>query len=276
MRAKFIQYLCYSNVWIALGAASFSLLFFFLKSIPTDWKFISFIFCSTLLTYTYQRYQKLIDNERVKGERMDWMKENLKLVKFILLIALIGTVFFTFFLSFKSIGILAFLGLISFLYAYKLKSPVGKRTNLRDIPSLKIILIGFVWAGSSVLLIDNEFDQIDLNSVLSFIGATLFIIGITIPFDIRDLYVDEASKKTIPQLIGYPPSILVAVIVILLSAYFIHLGTGFNFWILFGASGAVSFIILPSKPQKQELFYSFSIDGILLLYPGLIYLLNSL
>lgn len=276
MKTKFLQHLCYSNVWIALGASTLSLLYFYLKHLTVDWLLVIFIFFSTLLTYTYQRYQKLIDNERVSGDRMDWMKGNQTTVKFILISSLIGTISFSVFLEFQTLILLSVLGAISFLYAYKIKLASLSKSNLRDIPGIKILLIGVVWAASTVLLIDSQVGQLDKFSVLSFVGVTLFIIGITIPFDIRDLHVDESSKKTIPQLIGYQPSILIAVLFILLSAYFIHLGTGFNLWILLFASGIVSFSILPSRPSKNELYFSFVIDGILIVYPGLIYLLNNL
>lgn len=276
MKTKFLQHLCYSNVWIALGASTLSMLYFYLKHLSIDWLLVIFIFFSTLLTYTYQRFQKLIDNERVIGERMGWMKGNRTFVKFILISSLIGTISFSVFLEFQTIILLSILGAISFLYAYKIKLASQSKSNLRDIPGIKILLIGTVWAASNVLLIDAQAGQLDKFSVLSFVGVTLFIIGITIPFDIRDLHVDESSKKTIPQLIGYQPSILIAVLFILLSAYFIHLGTGFNLWMLLFASGIVSFLILPSRPRKEELYFSFVIDGILIVYPGLIYLLNSL
>ncbi len=276
MKTKFLQHLCYSNVWIALGASTLSLLYFYLKNLSIDWILLSFIFFSTLLTYTYQRFQKLIDNERISGERMDWMKNNRTIVKFILIISLIGTIIFSLFLEFQTLILLSILGVISFLYAYKIKLAEKSKSNLRDIPGIKILLIGIVWAASTVLLIDSQENQLNIFSLLSFVGVTLFIIGITIPFDIRDLYLDESSKKTIPQLIGYQPSILIAVLLILLSAYFIYLGTGFNLWNLLFASGIVSFSILPSRPRKQELYFSFVIDGILIVYPSLIYLLNNL
>lgn len=276
MKTKFLQHLCYSNVWIALGASTLSMLYFYLKHLSIDWLLVIFIFFSTLLTYTYQRFQKLIDNERVIGDRMDWMKGNQTTVKFILISSLIGTISFSVFLEFQTLILLSVLGAISFLYAYKIKLANTSKSNLRDIPGIKILLIGIVWAASTVLLIDSQVDQINKFSVLSLAGVCLFIIGITIPFDIRDLHVDESSKKTIPQLIGYQPSILISVLLILLSAYFIYLGTGFNLWILLFASGIVSFSILPSRPSKNELYFSFVIDGILIIYPGLIYLLNNL
>lgn len=276
MKTKFIQHLCYSNVWISLGAAAFSFLYFYLNGLPPNWTFLSFIFFATLITYTYQRYQKLIDQDRTSGDRMEWMKAHPIIVKAILGISFIACATLVFSLSFSSILLLLLLAVLSFLYAYKFNPYGGTKTNLRDVPGLKIILIGVVWAGSSVLLIDIEFGKLNINSIFSFIGMTLFIIGITIPFDIRDLHLDESSKKTIPQLIGYQPSILLAVVLLLSSSIFIYLGTGFNFWILLCASGLISFSIIPSSPRKSDLFYSFNIDGTLIVYPMIIYLLNNL
>ena len=176
------------------------------------------------------KFQKLIDHERISGDRMVWMQAHLGLVRILLVTSIVSTLFFAFFLSIQSLILLSILGSLAFFYAFKIKMGRDKKKNLRDISGLKIVLIGLVWSATSVLLNDLEYGNIDGHSLLSFLGMMCFIVGITIPFDIRDLIVDEPSKKTIPQLIGYRPSVFIAVLLILVSSYLIHLGTAFNFW----------------------------------------------
>jgi hypothetical protein len=91
-------------------------------------------------------------------------------------------------------------GIISFFYVLHVPGLKGK--NLRDIPGIKIYIIALVWVLITVIvpyLIDTN---LNFQKTLILFGAeVLFMISITIPFDIRDINLDEKSKKTIPQLI---------------------------------------------------------------------------
>ena len=74
---------------------------------------------------------------------------------------------------------------------------------LRKIPFLKILLISFSWAFSTVALIyfENNLD-FNQNDKLSVISRIFFILGITIPFDIRDIKYDHLKINTIPLVFG--------------------------------------------------------------------------
>lgn len=257
---NFIQFIVYSNLWISCGAVSFTLLFYSLIEEPAALNVSGFIFFSTLLTYTYQRFEKLRKNERTSGPRMDWMIRNKKLVYLLLIIGIIGSVTFGLTLSFKSILYLLFFGLISFLYVFKIAN-----YNLRDLPGLKIILIGFVWAGSCFLIPYFEHSySTSVNILYPFIAATLYIIAITIPFDIRDLEVDEESKYTIPQIMGDSPSRIFAILLLGVSAYFFYITNqdmNIGFW--FGIGSSALLIILANK-NRNELYFSLGMDGLLI------------
>jgi len=91
-------------------------------------------------------------------------------------------------------------GIISILYTV----PVfGKSKRLRDFSFVKIFLIAIVW--SFVCGTIPMYEQgMKLPSIITyFLELVFFFIAITIPFDIRDYYVDGANKvDTIPTLIG--------------------------------------------------------------------------
>src|SRR5690606_39484239 len=92
------------------------------------------------------------------------------------------------------------MGFVSFFYSIPLSG-----LGLRTIPFLKLFLIAFVWAGSSIgllLVVHHSLIQYQL----LFFSVFFFVIGITIPFDIRDKSTDESGLKTIPQVIGILPS----------------------------------------------------------------------
>ena len=78
---------------------------------------------------------------------------------------------------------------------------------------IKIFLIAFVWSATSVILpyteslyYKNHPDQTRL-VILMFLTQFIFILFITLPFDINDAETDKASNvKTIPAVLGIKPS----------------------------------------------------------------------
>lgn len=86
------------------------------------------------------------------------------------------------------------------------------KVSLRNVPLLKIFLIAFAWA-YTVLWIGNEWDA---NDFTAFILIYLFIIGITIPFDICDMHTDAII--TLPKWLGIRTSKGISCICLSLSA----------------------------------------------------------
>ena len=269
-----IKALVYTNLWISGGALCFTWFFYLLIGAEPDIYVLGFIFFSTLVTYTFQRFLKLAYKEKIQGPRMDWMVVNQKLVKFILFTGTLGTLFFALYLTLSSLLLLGILGAISFLYAYKFNA-FSRKTNLRDVPGIKIFLIGTVWATSCAIIPAIELDVFNTKIVLVCFGFLSYIIGITIPFDIRDLDYDEINKKTIPQLVGAPFSKLIAVLLIGLGYWLMKFPEVIE-WQL--AVGLLLSILLVSATRKtfNELYYSLILDGLLIAVPSSYYLLQSL
>ncbi|MDF1697126.1 MAG: UbiA family prenyltransferase [Saprospiraceae bacterium] len=96
-------------------------------------------------------------------------------------------------------------GIISVLYTIPI---FGKSMRLRDFSFIKIFLIAIVWAyvTGSVPLYEQGAPMGEI--ILYFLVVVFFFIAITIPFDIRDFYVDSTNKVlTIPILLGKDRSI---------------------------------------------------------------------
>jgi len=272
---KALEFIVYSNIWISAGAAGFGALYYFLNEKEFNKELIAFLFCSTLLTYSFQRFEKLRKKERFSGPRMEWMIANSILVYVLMALTLIGTIYFALHFSFKSIYILFCLGPISFLYAFKLKFR-GTPTNLRDIPFIKIILIGIVWAISCYLIPFIEDGQTNYGFLIPSLAFFLYIIGITIPFDIRDIDVDEKNKKTIPQIFGESMSKIIAAILITVSASLLIIQFETHLLAIVITHSISIIVVMTSSRKRDELFFSFLVDGLLLLFPLTFYLLKSL
>ena len=195
------------------------------------------------------------------------------LVFFSLILSLVASIYFSLFFFEKVWIIFLITGLLSFFYVWKTPGLNGK--NLRDIPGIKIYLIGIVWVVITVLIPYLTNANLGLtNTIILFVSELLFMISITIPFDIRDINLDEASKKTIPQLIGIQNSIFTSIIIMIISQIMLQYlmpSLNIGIWLF----TVISIVILYfSKPKRQELYFSGLTDGLLILQPILLYLFN--
>jgi len=118
-------------------------------------------------------------------------------------IALLGVGYFGFQLRLDEILMLVPFLLLTIFYVLPIKWLSKSKKSLRTISGIKIFVIAFCWAGVTVLIplihLKVSFSW-DLAGV--FLQRLLFVLAITIPFDLRDLEYDEANLKTIPQMLG--------------------------------------------------------------------------
>ena len=116
-----------------------------------------------------------------------WSRDKNKLI--IAILSIIPVALLTLYLNIYSIFLLVILSLLSISYALPIKNK-----KLRDFPYLKIYIISFVWSASIVFLpIINVGKEISYTYILYFIIFFLYVMAITIPFDVRD-YLRDSSK----------------------------------------------------------------------------------
>ncbi|MGB1121163.1 MAG: hypothetical protein ACPG3Z_04145, partial [Saprospiraceae bacterium] len=121
-------------------------------------------------------------------------------------IAVIGLIYAFFQVSFRVQLALVLPGLISLGYVIPfLGFKKNRKLRLRDLNWIKIFLIAIVWAYVTVILPIIEIRSVSWFDVLIFVERAVFIFMITLPFDIRDLKVDQYNNvKTIPAVYGIP------------------------------------------------------------------------
>lgn len=259
------KYLIKSNVWVAL---CFTGLFIFFqlglyRQILSVW---GIVFFGTLAIYNFTRIKSL-------GELFQFSKEN-RLQIILTYIGLAGTLVCVILRGFelKTFLYLGVLGFVSFCYNLPFSN-----LGLRAIPFLKLFLIAFVWAGSSIgllLVVHNDL----FHYKLLFLSVFLFVIGITIPFDIRDTHSDEKQLKTVPQVIGIENSKRLAMLSLLLSGlfFFLEFGEINNLvccWL--PTLGISAFLTAHSSEKKTDFYYSFWLETCSLI-PLFIYLALNL
>lgn len=258
-------------MWIAIGAVAFALNFYIISDESPNLSVLGFIFSSTLFTYNFQRLLKIYFKINGSGERVNWILTHKVIVYSVTFFSLLFTLYFTVVFFEQVWELFLISGVISFFYVWRVPLLNGK--NLRDLPAIKIYLIGFVWVIICVLMpsILSERSEINRDIFLISLVLFIFIISITIPFDIRDVNLDESSKKTIPQLIGVKASVYLSIGLLILSQVLLQLLVPFNIGIWIFALIA-SIILFQSKTIQPELYFSGIVDGLFLLQIGLLYL----
>ena len=198
---KTLDLLIQSSVVVALSAGALTKITLLRFNSESD-LIPLFVVFSTVLSYNYIRLNEL------KEERMSWYRkwfEKNKLFFWILnIIVAFGLLISSVLISLKGYALLVILPffILTFLYV---KPPFFKSElkSLRSLPFFKILNIAFCWAGVTVLFpMVQEFGVADKLVWIAFFERFLFVIALTIPFDIRDVQIDSHSMQTIPQVIG--------------------------------------------------------------------------
>lgn len=258
------DFLIYSNVWISLGAVSCGILFFEVFNLPINIQFIGFVFFATFFTYNFQRLVKLqLGKGALSGIRLEWLKANQTLITILTVLALVFGAILGGEYILVTWPLMIPIGFFSFFYIWKLPFT---NYNLRSIPTLKIYLVTLTWALTTAILPNllfrnNVYDRQFLWFVISLF---IYVLAITIPFDIRDLDKDELEKKTIPQLLGVNKSIGLAMGLYLLGHIGFSMAIGhYGFGLALNLGLGLSLLWL-TKPNRSDRFFTGLMDGLLI------------
>ncbi len=177
----------------------------------------------------------------------------------------IASVIFT---PFYIIALLCPIALISFAYVLPV---LTQKRRLRDLNFIKIVLIAMTWA--YVASIPLVYYELPFNIVLiSFLEKAIFILLITLPFDIRDIRIDRiANLKTLPIVIGVSKTYKLCYLLLIIGMTLFYLLDGLILTSpVFVISGliiytATFFAIEISKNKIKDIYYSGFLDGTLVL-----------
>ena len=274
---KPLDFLLFSNIFISLGAAAQGLVTYYLLNKSINLAIILFLFLSTILTYNFSiLIQNPKNPEQSTFRRVRWIFSHFKLNVGITIFSVVSLLIVFVGLSFNAQILILLLGILSIGYALPIFSLNGKKIGLRNIPGLKLILIGLVWALSSVLLPIIELKhthQIDIsayNTSILVLKRFLFIVAITIPFDIRDMFQDKVyGLKTIATVLGEKKALLACQLMLFsyLILLFLFRDNGFSadFFALSTTIILSGWLIFKSKWERNEYYYFLYLDGTLIL-----------
>ena len=256
----------YSSCHIALGAVLFTSEAYNYIEGGWDLLYLSFVFCSTVLIYSIHRIVGIRKLSSFSTEgRFQVISQYQDHIKVYIGVSLISMLYLMSQLSAVVVVALVPVGIISFLYTLPLFS---KKKRLRDFHYIKILLISYVWAYIATLPLWLDGGTIG-GLWLYFMEKFVFILAITLPFDIRDLEIDSYTDlMTIPKRIGVKRTYA-------LCMALLAIGLGIQIYVAYPLMELVfpigivyvltALAIIISRGKRSDLYYSGMLDGTLVL-----------
>ena len=282
-----LDFLQFSNLFIALCAVAQGLLTYHLLHAKADKHVLGILLCSTIAMYNYSMLlSKPVNPEKSAFRRVRWIFAHYRLTITITIIAILSLIPLAFFLSTESKMLLAFLASISVGYNLPVFTFNDKKFSLRNIPGIKLFLIALVWSLSCVLLPILEIEShhtivVPARDIVLLVAKRfLFIAAITVPFDIRDLFQDRYNElKTIPVILGEKKAYLFCMGLLLIYLVLLFLFTksfDLNFLGLLLTIILTSWLIFRSEWEKNEYFYFFYLDGVMIVQYIVVLILSTI
>ena len=241
--------------------------------------YLFIIFFATFFDYNLHRLYTLhFAGEALKGERHAWLSKNKTLFYVLMACASLGFLISIIYAKTEVLVALIPFAAITIFYSIPFIRWKNKLLRLRDLPYLKIFFIAINWTMITVILPLVQYGPTIRNEeiVVIILERFFFVLALCIPFDIRDIEVDQrAGLKTIPTSIGaknsYRLAYLSLLISVLISQFHYLNWASINFAVSTLICGIVSVIAIYNAKQRLNNLYLYGvIDGLLLVQSILI------
>ena len=265
MLKKLLDLYVYGNVHVALAGFSITMITC-LKYDIYNFKTAFFVGAFILISYNFIRFIEL------KKQRLEWYDNWLKTNKIrinsltILTIIVAVWVFIQKGLRQESLLLLVPFSVITFFYTIPLFKLGKNEFSFRNFPFIKIGSIAISWAGVSVFFPLVEAEKIiDFNVFLEFFQRFLFVIALTIPFDIRDFNGDDENLKTIPIVFGIRKAKFIGLFLLLVCIVLEFLKSNFESiesMIFILISVVLGFLLWRTPVGKSRYYTAFWVEAI--------------
>ncbi len=246
-----------ASLHVALSATALTGVTMLSKQIHWNTQLLIFVFCSTVVCYNFIKYGTET-NKYLSGTDIHY-----KYIHGLSVISLCFALHSLSRLSWEIWGTVIILGTFSFLYAV----PLFPHTrNLRHWRGFKIYIVALVWTGVTVGL-PLIATQHAMSWDLWMLGLRRFILIIVLllPFEIRDLSLDDPQIKTLPQVLGVRTTQKLGVVLSLIFFGLALLDCKFTpSEVLIHAvlSVILAIVCLLARRRQSRYFASFWVEGI--------------
>lgn len=253
----------FGNIHVALAAYCLTKISFLQFDISNQY-LANFVFFSTVLSYNFIRLFQL---DKLNSMTAIWIRANKRHLIVLNGLALMGSVYALLNLRYADILLLVpfFLATLFYVFPYK-----KKITGLRNVPGLKLFLISITWTGLTLFLPLFSAQMQDTEHLYVVLAQRfLFVLAITIPFDIRDAQFDLPGLNTLPQKLGVSNSKIIAVLALLLVGVLdtlIPYKEPRYFWINLFMMGLSVMMVSFSGLKKGRYYTAFWIEALPILW----------
>ena len=267
---RFLDFYINSSLHVALAVLSFSVLTGYELNLMGSIFFYSATFCASVAGYNFVKYFGLTKFYYRS------LTTKLKYIQLVSVLSLTGFGFVIFQLQQSSQIVYVFLALITFLYAI----PMGIKTpkNLRSVGGVKIYIIAFVWAITTVVLPILESQLVlSLDHWILVLQRIFIVIVLMLPFEIRDLDVDQVHLSTIPQKIGIRNTKIIGYALLgdsILLEFFKHQFNLNNFLTVFFTGVLLAVFLAKSNKQQDRYYAAFWVEAIPIMVLVLVFVLT--
>jgi len=272
------------HLWIALAAVALSYQTMLFANLEVDSTLLFIAFGGTLTSYHLLNLYPFYPRSQYRNRR--W--EIIMLIFGLLILTISSVVAGIEIMQFLIIpGTLILLYILPLIPSIKIDNKKLKILTIsgRSFGWYKLVLIALVWTLVTYLMpalfAGNAINDSQV-LLLCFLERFLFIIGITIPFDIRDRKADPLQMRTIAQQYGDFKSINLACFILLLSFIPLYMGAQLlhtpaeALVATFSATIITILIVYLSKFYNNNYYYTGAIDGSMFLQVSLSILLINI
>ena len=152
----------------------------------------------------------------------------------------------------------------------------GFRWNFRGFKGLKIHLVALSWVLTTVFLPLSIYGlgMAEFSLAYAF-QRYIFVIVATLPFEIRDMKLDDPNLSTWPQILGIKKTRwLGGLLLFLFVSLELHHSISSNFFLVLCIAILLMGFVLKSEAEQSKYFSSFWVEGIPILWLFLKYMTN--
>ena len=272
---KILDFYIFSNIHVALAGFCLTKITLFEFGIE-DSLVPVFVLLSIIISYNLIRFFE------IKANSLNWFKNwfltHKKALFSLSVLSTFSLGYIIFFSSFNlsSLVVLFPFAFMTLFYVVPLFK-IGKiEVSFRNFPFVKIFSIAISWAGITVFFPIYEAGfEITSSVYIEFIQRILFLIAITIPFDIRDVNIDPKSLKTLPQVLGVSRAKFVSYVMLLLFVFLEFYRKDYSnldFYIVIVIAIISSLFLGFSSPGRTRYYTGFWVESIPIIWFGFIIL----
>lgn len=268
---RFLDFLLYSNLFIGCCAAAQAAVVAELLSFPWQPDVMLLVGLSTMVLYSIP--QALAGRTAQGNAKLRWSSRNRTLLLLLLGLAVLGMIVMLARLRTAVITGYVFAGVLALAYYAPVIGRKGHREGLRSLYGAKVFYIALVWVlacwGLPLLVAFARGWTVNAAQAFQLAGwMFLFLVAITIPFDIRDQRTDQKhGLRTLPVLIGVRPSQWASTLLLVIHCIGV-LASGYGMCVrvlLLAVSAWAVGLVWQAKHRKGDYYYFLALDGLLIL-----------